>query len=77
MFELTEEEHEVLGCQFGTLKRGKHSKYPRMDGHQLLEYNLMPDSKIVNFDTSRDSLKTGERETPVYVLSGILGKAFA
>jgi len=28
MFELTKEEHDLLRCQFGTLKqRGKHSKY--------------------------------------------------
>jgi phage regulator Rha-like protein len=30
MFELTEEEYEVLRRQFGTLKRGEHSKYPPM-----------------------------------------------
>ena len=27
MFELTKEEYDSLRCQFGTLKRGKHSKY--------------------------------------------------
>jgi hypothetical protein len=27
MFELAPEEHESLRCQFGTLKRGQHSKY--------------------------------------------------
>ncbi|MBI5967463.1 MAG: ORF6N domain-containing protein [Deltaproteobacteria bacterium] len=27
MFELTREEHDALRCQFGTLKRGEHSKY--------------------------------------------------
>lgn len=27
MFELSKEEHESLRCHFGTLKRGKHSKY--------------------------------------------------
>jgi phage regulator Rha-like protein len=30
MFELTEEEHDLLRRQFGTLKRGEHSKYPPM-----------------------------------------------
>ncbi len=27
MFKLTKEEYKVLRCQFGTLKRGQHSKY--------------------------------------------------
>ena len=27
MFELTKEEHDSLRYQFGTLKRGEHSKY--------------------------------------------------
>ena len=27
MFELTKEEYQALRCQFGTLKRGEHSKY--------------------------------------------------
>lgn len=27
MFELTREEYEILRSQFGTLKRGEHSKY--------------------------------------------------
>jgi phage regulator Rha-like protein len=30
MFELTSEEYNSLRCQFGTLKRGKHSKYKAM-----------------------------------------------
>jgi hypothetical protein len=30
MFELTEEEHDLLRRQFGTLKRGEHSKYSPM-----------------------------------------------
>ena len=30
MFELTNEEYNSLRCQFGTLKRGKHSKYALM-----------------------------------------------
>ena len=30
MFELTKEEYESLRSQFGTLKRGEHSKYPPM-----------------------------------------------
>jgi len=28
MFDLTDTEHDSLRCQFGTLKRGEHSKYP-------------------------------------------------
>ena len=28
MFQLTKEEHDSLRSQFGTLKRGQHSKYP-------------------------------------------------
>ena len=27
MFKLTKKEHDSLRCQFGTLKRGEHSKY--------------------------------------------------
>ncbi|MDD5205076.1 MAG: ORF6N domain-containing protein [Desulfobacterales bacterium] len=30
MFELTKEEHDSLRSQFGTLKRGEHSKYMPM-----------------------------------------------
>jgi hypothetical protein len=30
MFQLTNEEHRSLRSQFGTLKRGAHSKYPPM-----------------------------------------------
>ena len=30
MFELTTEDYNSLRCQFGTLKRGAHSKYPPM-----------------------------------------------
>ena len=30
MLELTREEYESLRSQFGTLKRGEHSKYPSM-----------------------------------------------
>jgi len=30
MFQLTQEEYQLLRSQFGTLKRGSHSKYPPM-----------------------------------------------
>jgi hypothetical protein len=31
IFELIREEYESLRSQFGTLKRGEHSKYPTME----------------------------------------------
>jgi hypothetical protein len=55
MFELTIEEYNFLRCQFGTLKRGKHSKYVSMafteQGVAMLPTlhfsNLSPQSSVL------------------------------
>jgi hypothetical protein len=40
MFELTEEEHDLLRRQFGTLKRGEHSKYSPMAFTDMIPCNI-------------------------------------
>lgn len=45
MFELTKEEYGVLRCQFGTLKRGEHTKYLPM---AFTEQGVAMLSSVVN-----------------------------
>lgn len=49
MFELTEAEYEILRCQFGTLKRGEHSKYLPM---AFTEQGVAMLSSVVNSPTA-------------------------
>ena len=58
MFQLTKEEYRSLRSQFGTLKRGSHSKYPPMafteQGVAMLSSVLKSDRAIdVNIQTMR------------------------
>jgi phage regulator Rha-like protein len=45
MFELTKEENEILRSQFGTLKRGGHSKYPPF---AFTEHGILMLSSVLN-----------------------------
>lgn len=49
MFELTQQEHEILRSQFGTLKRGEHSKYLPM---AFTEQGVAMLSSVLNSSTS-------------------------
>ena len=49
MFELTQEEYEILRSQFGTLKRGEHSKYFPM---AFTEQGVAMLSSVLNSPTS-------------------------
>ena len=49
MFELTQEEYEILRSQFGTLKRGEHSKYLPM---AFTEQGVAMLSSVLNSPTS-------------------------
>jgi ORF6N domain len=47
MFEMTKAELEDWRCQFGTLKRGAHSKYPPM---AFTEQGIAMLSSVLNSD---------------------------
>jgi len=47
MFQLTKEEYQLLKSQFGTLKRGSHSKYPPM---AFTEQGVAMLSSVLNSD---------------------------
>ena len=49
MFELTQQEYEILRSQFGTLKRGEHSKYAPM---AFTEQGVAMLSSVLNSPTS-------------------------
>ena len=49
MFELTKEENEALRSQFGTLKRGEHSKYPPF---AFTEHGILMLSSVLNSETA-------------------------
>ncbi|MFN3753047.1 ORF6N domain-containing protein [Flavobacterium sp.] len=49
MFELTQKEHEILRSQFGTLKRGNHSKYRPM---AFTEQGVAMLSSVLNSPTA-------------------------